>query len=91
MKKHLSTGKLQTEEVELGEGKYGAFRVGPKRPKHPYVPQGDQDPRTGLPLGFSPPPVKKDEPKDKKVNTQFDYDYAFVKVEPILLKKYAIL
>ena len=26
--------------------------------------------------------------KDKKVNTQFDYDYAFVKVEPIKLKKY---
>jgi hypothetical protein len=50
--------RLAKEEVELDEGKYGAFRTGPKRPKYPYVPQGDQDPRTGLPLGFSHPPKK---------------------------------
>ena len=49
------------EEVELDEGKYGAFRTGPKRPKYPYVPQGDKDPRTGLPLGFSEPKKVKEE------------------------------
>ena len=56
---------MYKEEVELEEGKYGAFRTGPKRPKYPHVPQGDKDPRTGLPLGFSHPP-KKDEPKKVK-------------------------
>ena len=56
---------MYKEEVELEEGKYGAFRTGPKRPKSPHVPQGDKDPRTGLPLGFSHPP-KKDEPKKVK-------------------------
>ena len=69
---HLKTGnpiKLKLgEEVELDEGKYGAFRVGPRRPKYPHVPQGDRDPRTGLPLGFSPPP-NKDEPKKVKEAT----------------------
>ena len=59
------------EDVELDEGKYGAFRTGPKRPKYPYVPPGNQDPRTGLPLGFSPPP-NKDEPKDKKVKEEVE-------------------
>lgn len=71
--KHLRTGTLTMEEIEeLDEGKYGAFRVrmtsgGPKLPRrgYGYVPQGDTDPRTGLPLGFSHPP-KKDEPKKVK-------------------------
>jgi hypothetical protein len=54
---------MAKEEVEVKEGKYGAFRVrmtsgGPKLPRRPYVPQGDSDPRTGLPLGFSNPPKK---------------------------------
>ena len=57
IKKHPNIG----EEVELDEGKYGAFRTGPKRPKYPYVPQGNQDPRTGLPLGFSEPKKVKEE------------------------------
>jgi hypothetical protein len=63
LKKHLSSGAVSEEVEELDEGKYGAFRTGPKRPKYPYVPQGDKDPRTGLPLGFSP---IKDEPKKVK-------------------------
>ena len=67
---HMSKHRLG-EEVELDEGKYGAFRTGPKRPKYPYVPPGNQDPRTGLPLGFSPPP-NKDEPKDKKVKEEVE-------------------
>jgi hypothetical protein len=65
--------RLAKEEVELDEGKYGAFRIGPKRPKYPHVPPGNQDPRTGLPLGFSPPP-NKDEPKDKKVKEEVELD-----------------
>ena len=61
--------QLTKEEVELDEGKYGAFRVGPKRPKYPYVPQGNSDPRTGLPLGFSNPP-KSEKPEDKKMKKE---------------------
>ena len=58
---------VRKEEVEIDEGKYGAFRIGPKRPKYPHVPQGDKDPRTGLPLGFSPP---------KKTNEESELDEA---------------
>ena len=61
LKKHLSSGTVSEEVEELDEGKYGAFRTGPKRPKYPYVPQGDKDPRTGLPLGFSEPKKVKEE------------------------------
>jgi hypothetical protein len=60
--------RLAKEEVEIDEGKYGGFRVGPKKPRYPYVPQGDKDPSTGLPLGFSPikPEPKESEPKKTK-------------------------
>jgi hypothetical protein len=67
----------KNESVELDEGKYGAFRVrmtpgtfgGPKLPRRSYVPQGDSDPRTGLPLGFSNPP-KSEKPEDKKMKKE---------------------
>jgi hypothetical protein len=64
-----AVSRMTKEEVELDEGKYGAFRIGPKRPKYPHVPQGDKDPRTGLPLGFSP---IKDEPKKVKEEVELD-------------------
>jgi len=62
------------ESVELDEGKYGAFKVrmttgGPKLPRRSYVPQGNSDPRTGLPLGFSNPP-KSEKPEDKKMKKE---------------------
>jgi hypothetical protein len=66
--KNKITGQ-KNESVELDEGKYGGFRVGPKRPRYPYVPQGDSDPRTGLPLGFSNPP-KSEKPEDKKMKKE---------------------
>lgn len=56
--------------TKLGEAKYPGFRVRmtpgvSKLPRrgYGYVPQGDTDPRTGLPLGFSP---AKEEPKKQE-------------------------
>ena len=66
LKKHYSEEvDLVSKYSKLGEAKFPGFRVrmtsgGPKLPRRSYVPQGDEDPRTGMPLGFSPP---KDEPK----------------------------
>jgi hypothetical protein len=58
---------LISKYTKLGEAKYPGFRVRmtpgvSKLPRrgYGYVPQGDQDPRTGMPLGFSP---AKEEPK----------------------------
>lgn len=58
--------------TELDEAKFPGFRVrmtsgGPKLPRRSYVPQGDQDPRTGMPLGFSPikPEPKESDPSKK--------------------------
>jgi hypothetical protein len=70
LKKHYSEEvDLISKYSNLGEGKYGAFRLGPGvgrfssrgRAQH----QGLTDPRTDLPLGFSNPP-KKDEPKKEE-------------------------
>ena len=74
LKKHYNENvDLVSKYTNLGEGKYGSFRVrttsgtfgGPKLPRRPYVYQGDSDPRTGLPLGFSNPP-KSDKPENEK-------------------------
>jgi len=47
---------------------------GPKLPRRSYVPQGNSDPRTGLPLGFSNPPKseKPEEPKKMKEEVELD-------------------
>ena len=65
---------LVSKYSKLGEAKYPGFRVRmtpgvSKLPRrgYGYVPQGDQDPRTGMPLGFSPikPETKESDPSKK--------------------------